>query len=122
MKKILIILFLILIFNSLPLKAEKVKYVYTIAHSISTSIEARLLRGKMGWIDTDFERADVVLVVCRTYLTMPLDYSYDNIEELDDEADSLLNITGGNLHIYVYAINNDMSLNEIYHDYYWYDD
>jgi hypothetical protein len=95
--------------------AERGLNVAVIAHSISTSREAREIRRRNGWTETDLRQADAILVVCRSSLNWPLDSSYDSINELDDDADSQLNISGSNFHIYICRINNDLSVDEIKH-------
>ena len=102
--------------------AERGLNVAVIAHSISTSMEAREVRRRNGWSETDFRQADAILVVCRSGLNWPLSSSYDSIKELDEDADSQLNISGSNFHIYIYRINNDLSVDEIKHVHYPADD
>ncbi len=98
--------------------AERGLTVAVIAHSISTSGEARMIRHRQGWIETEYKQADAILVVCRSGLSYPLSSYYGSIKELDEAADSQLNISGSNFHIYLYAINNDLSVNEVKHIHY----
>lgn len=89
--------------------------VAVIAHSISTSMEAREVRRRQGWTETSLRQADAILVVCRSGLSYPLSSSYLSIKELDNDANSQLNITGSNFHVYIYRINDDLSVDEIKH-------
>ena len=102
--------------------AERGLSVAVIAHSVSTSMEAREVRRRNGWTETSLRQADAILVVCRSGLNWPLNSSYDSIKELDEDADSQLNISGSNFHIYIYRINDDLSVDEIKHVHYPADD
>ena len=111
-----------LVFSS-QTRAETVLKVAVIAHSVSTSIEARKVRMQQGWTETtNLRQADAILVVCRSGLIRPLDSSYNSIQELDRDAESQLNIVGLNFHVYIYRINDDLSVDEIKHVHYPTDD
>lgn len=104
---------------SLPAYAERGLSVAVIAHSISTRMEARQVLRRQGWTETtNLRQADGILVVCRSGLNWPLNSSYRSIKELDDNANSQLNISGSNFHIYVYRINDDLSVDEVKHIHY----
>lgn len=105
-----------------PVNAERGLNVAVIAHSISTYREAREVRRRQGWTETSLRGAEAILVVCRSGLNWPLNSSYDSIKELDEDADSQLNISGSNFHIYIYRINDDLSVDEIKHIHYPADD
>ena len=93
--------------------------VFVIAHSISTRSEARLVMQKQGWGRAATpSQANGILVVCRSGLSYPLNSSYRNIKELNDDADSQLNISGSNYHIYVFNLNGNKTLSEAQHVYY----
>ena len=93
--------------------------VAVIAHSISTRMEARQVLRRKGWTETtNLRQADGILVVCRSGLNWPLNSSYRGTKELDDDANSQLNISGSNFHIYVYRINDDLSIDEVEHIHY----
>ena len=93
--------------------------VFVIAHSISTRAEARLVMQKQGWGQAaNPSQANGVLVVCRSGLSYPLNSSYKNIKELNDDADGQLNISGSNFHIYVYNLNGNKTLSQVQHIYY----
>ena len=96
--------------------------VYVIAPSISTSMEARSIRMKNGWSESRLRQADAILVVVRSMLFNPLDYSYDSVKELEEDADSQLNISGENFHVYIYSIDDDMEVNQEKHISYKADD
>ena len=96
--------------------AQRGLSVAVIAHSISTRVEAREVLRRQGWIEvTNLRQADAILVVCRSGLNWPLNSSYASTKELDNDANSQLNISGSNFHIYVYRINDDLSVDEIKH-------
>lgn len=102
-----------------PAFAQRGLGVAVIAHSVSTRMEAREVLRRQGWSETtNLRQADAILVVCRSGLNWPLNSSYDSIKELDEDADSQLNISGSNFHVYVYRINDDLSVNEVKHIHY----
>lgn len=103
---------------STPANGERGLNVAVIAHSVSTSMEAREVRRRQGWTETSLRQADAILVVCRSGLSYPLSSSYRSIKELDEDADSQLNISGSNFHVYIYRINDDLSVDEIKHIHY----
>jgi len=73
--------------------------------------------------ESSLRGADVILTVVRSSLSWPLNSSYDSIGELKDDIESQLNISGSNGHIHVYGINDDLSVNEIFHSgFEWTDD
>lgn len=97
--------------------------VFVIAHSISTRAEARKVIQKKGWIETtNSEQATGILVVCRSGLSYPLNFSYKNIKELNEDANMQLNITGSNYHIYIFRMSGNRTVTEDQHIYYPTDD
>jgi hypothetical protein len=93
--------------------------VAVIAHSISTSSEARRVLRKMGWSETSNLRyASAILVVCRSGLMFPLNSNYDSFKDLDRAADSQMNISGDEFHVYIYRFNSDLSVSESQHIHY----
>ena len=98
--------------------AQRGLNVAVIAHSISTRMEAREVLRRQGWSETSLRQADAILVVCRSGLNWPLSSSYNSIKELDEGAESQLNISGSNFHIYIYRINDNLSVDEIKHIHY----
>jgi hypothetical protein len=89
--------------------------VAVIAPSLSTSREARAIRLKLKWEEVAARQADAVLVVVRSSLSYPLRSSYDSYKELENDANGQLNITGPKFHIYIYRINDDLSVSESEH-------
>lgn len=90
--------------------------VAVVAHSVSTRIEARKVLARQGWAETtNLRQAAGILVVCRSGLNWPLSDSYSSFKELDDAANSQLNITGSNFHIYVFKLNDNLSVDKINH-------
>ncbi len=86
-----------------------------IAPSVSTSMEARSIMREKGWIETNFRQADGILVVVRSMLFNPLSYSYRSIGDLQEDADMQLNISGEKFHVYIYQINDDLSVSQLKH-------
>jgi hypothetical protein len=96
--------------------AQRGLNVAVVAHSISTRVEARKVLARQGWTETtNLRQADGILVVCRSGLNWPLNDSYRSFKELNDDADSQLNISGSNFHIYVYKLNDDLSVEKVAH-------
>jgi hypothetical protein len=92
--------------------------IAVIAPSVSTSIEARSIMYQNGFVYSDFRNADGILVVVRSMLWYPLYNNYDSVSDLKRAADMQLNIVGTNFHVYLYSFNNDLSVTQVYHDYY----
>jgi len=96
--------------------AQRGLSVAVVAHSISTRIEARKILAQQGWTETtNLRQADGILVVCRSGLNWPLNDSYRSFKELNDDADSQMNISGSNFHIYVYKLNDNLSVEKVAH-------
>jgi len=89
--------------------------VFVIAPSVSTSMEARSIRMKNGWIESKLRQADAILVVVRSMLFDPLNYSYNSVKELENDANRQLNISGENFHVYLYSIDDDMKVTQQKH-------
>lgn len=89
--------------------------VATIAPSVSTSIEARNVRARLGMVETDVSRADALLVVVRSALLNPLNYTYNSLAELNRDAEYQLNICGTNFHVYLYEIQSYSSIIQVKH-------
>lgn len=90
-----------------PTRAEVGKRVAVIARSVSTRMHARTILSEKGWHITESENADAVLVVVRSELSYPLDYCYDDLKKLSEDADGQLNISGSNFVVYLYSAYND---------------
>ena len=75
--------------------------VAVIAPSVSTSIKAREIRAQLKKSEVPFRYAEAILVVVRSSLYNPLQYSYDSVGELQRDADSQLNISGPKYHVYL---------------------
>jgi len=92
---------------------------YVIAPSASTRLEARRLLRICRWSDTSAVRdADLVLVVVRSSGSDPLAPSYDSLRWLLEAANSQLNDSGAQFHIYLYTIRVDVSLLQSSHQSY----
>ena len=90
--------------------------VVLVAPSGSTAAEAKRLLHLCRWTDTTALRdADLVAVVVRSSSGMPMASAYDSMKWLRDEANSLLNESGAQFHIYLYTIRQDLSLLEVSH-------
>lgn len=89
--------------------------VAVLADSISCSRLARYIMRSNKKTETSLREADVILAVVRSSLNTPLDDDYDSVGELKEDVESQFNISGSNGHIYVYQINSDRSVEEIFH-------
>lgn len=113
---LVLVAFFVTIAISVPAHAERGLSLAVIAHSVSTSMEARKVLRQQGWSETSsLRQAEGILVVCRSTLSYPLSSSYNSIKELDKDADSQLNISGPNFHVYLYRINDKLSVDEVKH-------
>lgn len=93
--------------------------VAVVAHSVSTSMEARRILGTLGWSETtNLRQADGILVVCRSMMFQPLNFSYDCFQELDRDTSMQMNITGNYMHIYIYQFEDDLRVSQVEHKYY----
>jgi hypothetical protein len=116
----LLILALVLIqYGTVHARGEKVT---VIAPSVSTSIEARAIMLRLGWIETNLREAQVILVVVRSMRYEPLGQIYGSHKELQEDANKQLNINGPDFHVYIYRINDDLSVTQIRHTSYEADD
>ena len=115
MKLIIMISLILSFFSNLGFSQKSIREVAVIAPSISTSMKAREIRLKMHWQEVEPKNADYILVVVRSELFYPLQMSYDSYGELEDDAENQLNISGSNYHIYIYYLENDLSVTEIDH-------
>jgi hypothetical protein len=86
-----------------------------IAPSVSTSIMARRILAEMYLSEVPLKRADRVLVVVRSSLSDPLNYSYETVCELRTDAESQLNIAGPKYHIYIYSMDDELRASELSH-------
>lgn len=102
-----ILVLLAVIFSTTFLRADDVAII---AHSVSTSMEAQKVLARLKWREVQLKQADGILVVCRSMLLNPLKDSYGDITSLDKDADMQLNISGENFHVYIYKINEDLSV------------
>lgn len=109
-KLILFVVALSLFFNTL-----QASDVAVIAHSISTRSEARNVLRKLKWNEVSLKQAQGILVVCRSMLFNPLRDRYDDIGSLNKDAENQLNISGQKFHIYIYQINDDLSVTSLKH-------
>lgn len=91
-------------------------HVVVIAPSVSTSMEARSVRTQLGWIETSsWLKADAIQVVVRSSLLNPLDRTYECACELREDAKRQLNISGPRFHVYVYRLEEDLSVVQVDH-------
>ena len=89
--------------------------VVVIAPSVSTSMEARLILSKQGWIETNLRNASAALVVVRSMLYNPLMFSYESFDELERDAEMQLNISGENFHVYIYSLDDRLKPTQLKH-------
>lgn len=111
-----ILFFVILVVPSILFCAgEKIA---VIAPSVSTSMEARTIMYQNGFVYADFRDSQAILVVVRSMLFYPLFNQYDSVRDLDQAANMQLNICGTYFHVYLFTFNSDLSVSQVYHDYY----
>jgi hypothetical protein len=92
-----------------------VNSVAVIAPSVSTSMKANRIVAANQWSLTSPREASAVLVVVRSSLMFPLKSSHGSYKELEEDAGRQLNIAGPNYHVYLFRINDDLSVTEIDH-------
>jgi hypothetical protein len=114
-KRILIFIVCTLAFSFNASPQEKLSGVAVIAPSVSTSMKAREIRMKLGWQELSVKKADVVLVVVRSALYLPLMPSYRSYCKLEEDAENQLNIAGPQFHVYLYSIKDDLSVVQLEH-------
>ncbi|HEV8600060.1 MAG TPA: hypothetical protein VGQ69_11915 [Gemmatimonadales bacterium] len=92
---------------------------FVVAPSVSTQLEARRMLRVCRWTDTTLVRdADLVLVVVRSSGTYPMAPSYDSLKWLRDAANSQMNDSGAQFHVYLYSIRQDLSFLQLSHQSY----
>jgi hypothetical protein len=96
--------------------------VAVFADSISCQQLSRSVLRINGIIESQLKLADVVLVVVRSSLSYPLNYSYDSLSALKRDSEMQLNITGPNAHIYVFSIDDTLRTTEVFHTKFKWDD
>lgn len=96
--------------------AKEIQSVYRITPSIATGLEARKAIARFGWKETlDADAADAILVVVKTFgLLYPLNSTYPTFDELEEDADSQMNISGSIVHLYLYRAEG-RGLSEVAH-------
>jgi hypothetical protein len=95
---------LIVITSAVAAQVAPAVNVAVIAPSVSTRMEAGSILARLGRHETALRDASGILVVVRSMLFNPLSSSYDSIKELQEAAESQLNISGENFHIYIYSL------------------
>ncbi|GBC95099.1 hypothetical protein HRbin16_00886 [bacterium HR16] len=55
-------------------------------------------------------------MVVRSYLYNPLNFRYDSLKDLKRDAEMQLNLTGAKYHIYLYSLENDLTLRQLAHE------
>jgi hypothetical protein len=68
---------------------------------------------RQRWAEAPLRRADLVLVVVRSELQMPLSGIYSSVTELKQDAEMQLNISGSNFVVYVFALDDDLRPTEL---------
>lgn len=89
--------------------------VASMTDSISCSRLARHIMRLNKKSESSLRDADVILVVVRSTFNNPLDSSYDSTGELKEDVEGCLNIAGSNGHVYVYQIDDDLKVEQIFH-------
>jgi|LSQX01.1.fsa_nt_gb predicted small secreted protein len=118
MKKHVLVFLLLIVIVSAGIAQSRLSRVAVIAPSISTRQEAREILRENWMMETSYNNADAILVVVRSTMLNPLNIRYRSIKDLERAANMQMNISGLNFHVYLYQINSDESVREIYHDRY----
>jgi hypothetical protein len=90
--------------------------VAVIAPTLATSSEARAILARQGWHESSLKRADAILVVVRSNLYDPLEFSYQSTVDLRKDADSQPNISGESVHIYLYSVDDRLGVSQLKHN------
>jgi hypothetical protein len=90
--------------------------VAVIAPSVSTSMKAREIRTRARVSEVPLRRAERVLVVVRSSLFNPLNYSYSCVCGLREDAERQLNIAGPKFHVYIYSVDDELRATQLSHD------
>lgn len=99
-----------------PLLLAQGPIAYVVAPSAGTLREAQRMLRFCRWSDTTAVRdADFVLVIVRSSGPDPMEPSYDSLKWLRDAANSQLNDSGAQFHIYLYSIRPDLSFLQASH-------
>lgn len=102
-----------------PLARAQGLVAFVVAPSASTRLEAERVVKGCRWADTTVVRdADLVLVVVRSSGTEPMAPSYDSLKWLRDAANSQMNDSGAQFHVYLYMIRQDLSFLQSSHQSY----
>jgi hypothetical protein len=102
-----------------PLARAQGLVAFVVAPSASTRLEAQRMVKGCRWADTTVVRdADLVLVVVRSSGTEPMAPSYDSLKWLRDAANSQMNDSGAQFHVYLYMIRRDLSFLQSSHQSY----
>ncbi len=70
---------------------------------------------KLGWHEVALKGADGIMVIVRSSLSYPLSSAYDSIQDLKDDAEGQLNISGPKYHVYIFTITDDLGVDEVKH-------
>jgi|RhiMetdeSRZDD1v2_1073273.scaffolds.fasta_scaffold3157370_1 hypothetical protein len=104
--------------NPPPARAQDL-VALVVAPSASTRLEAQRMMKGCRWVDTTVVRdADLVLVVVRSSGMEPMAPSYDSLKWLRDAANSQMNDSGAQFHVYLYTIRQDLSFLQSSHQSY----
>ena len=89
--------------------------LFVIAPSISTGELAREIVRRLGIAEVRVRCATEILVVVRSELYNPLNFSYENVSDLKKDAEGQLNISGSNFHVYAYSMDDDLRVMQTGH-------
>jgi len=73
-----------------------------------------ILRG-LGVTEVKLRQATEILVIVRSSLSNPLNFSYDTAADLKKDADGQLNISGPSFHVYAYSMDDDLRVVQTQH-------
>ncbi len=89
--------------------------VAVIAPTMATRREAVAVLRRNGWVEVNPRQADGVLAVVRSSLLFPLEGHYNAYTELEAAAELWGGVFGEYLHVYVFRIEENLTVTEIAH-------
>ncbi|MEP0765119.1 MAG: hypothetical protein HRF45_01060 [Fimbriimonadia bacterium] len=109
-------LVLVLVATSLDAQVMRGSRMTVIAPSTATRDVARQVMRQSGWSEAKPKQADGVLVVVRSSMHDPLFTSSRSCFcDLRKNAERQPNLSGSKYHIYVYRLNDDLTVTEVKH-------
>lgn len=113
---VLVMLVIVVVAVSLDAQVMRGSRMTVIAPSMAARDVARQVLRQSGWSEAKPKQADGVLVVVRSSMHNPLLTSGRTCFcDLRKNAERQPNLTGSKYHIYVYRLNDDLTVTEVQH-------